>query len=216
MVNIEDSGWRYMKSAAYFALVPLWAAVVIYVGGAGWYKADLEHVLATEIELAETGSGAATVGSGGGFVYDGIPFRSPKEARKYIKQERVTKSFPWIVELPWWSGLMLLGMGASILGSLVGVLGRKVTRKLAIADVDMFWEPLVAGLMGGVVAILLAAVPAVISGSDVPPRPLVLAAVAIAGGYDIRRLRRWLGGVTKKLMPEITSPDHEKDEGEDG
>ena len=219
MTKLDTEAWiKRGRTLLYVLLVPAWCVVIVYVGGAGWYKADLEHVLETEIDFVgatdEEGS-PATVGTCGGFIYDGIRFRTPGAAEKFIKQEKVNAAFPWVVDLPWWTGLLLLGMGASVLGCLVGLLGRKVTRKLPIGELDMFWEPFVAGLMGGVVAILLTAVPAVISGTDSTPRPLVLAAVAIAGGYDIKRLRRWLGGATKKLMPDLTDTDAAKPKNED-
>lgn len=166
----------------------IWAIACLYVGAASFlYGKSLEEVSPSTVQE-------------GSFDYQGLNFRDATELRAFIRQEKLSGTFPWAVDVPLELVALLLAVSAGCLGGVVAVLQAGTIGRSALWTLSFVGRPIFGAAIGLMLFLLATILPAILTSGTSAHRTESVLALAFFGGLFSERTFGWIEAQTRQLF----------------
>jgi hypothetical protein len=184
-----------VKNALGAIVLLLWTIASVYVGAASFlHSKALENVSRSTTRQ-------------GSYDYQGLNFRNAEELRAFIRQEQLSETFPWAVDVPFELVPLLLAVSAGCLGGVVRVLQAGTIGQAPIWRQKFIGRPLFGVAIGLMLFLLATILPAILTSGGSAYRTESVLALSFFGGLFSERTFTWVEEQTQQVFKKASSGD---------
>lgn len=179
------------------AVLAIWMLAGLYLGSAGWARAELEETISVEVR-SDVEDGA---------IQCGIVITKNMEECLAFERSRMTESlFPWVSSLPVFFGFLIMALGFGAVGGVIAVLRRAASGEQSLENLYITL-PMFGSLVGVLVLGMSYLLPAALVSAGGNLRPTSLLFLTLLGGVFSGQVIDWIESWMTDLFPSRVARD---------